>query len=176
MDRMRGPWVLGGAWVLHDIEEALTFPAGVERASRALTATVGTPAWRMSPRQSWAAVGLMGVLVGTAVGRGVATQGRSALYRAVTAGLLAHVGTHVAASAAARGYTPGVATAVPIMGAGALYASRECAAHGEPLTRRDYARGAAVLIPAALVCHALARALFPERTELPHGGVVAQIQ
>ncbi|SJM62292.1 HXXEE domain-containing protein [Gulosibacter sp. 10] len=156
---MRGPGALFAAWTLHDVEEAVAFPQTCDR----LADRTGAERLRMDGRQSWAAVGMMAVLVGTSCLRGERTRGRSRLYRAVLAGLEAHVGTHLIASAVLRGYTAGVATAVPVMLPGAVLARRELERRGAPLRSREYAVGAAVLIPAALLCHLLAR-LLPAKT------------
>lgn len=155
---MRGPLLLFAAWALHDIEEAIAFPATCD----ALAERSGVEALRMDARQSWAAVGLMALLVGFACLRGSRSGGDSRLYRAVTAGLGAHVGTHLLASVLQRRYTAGVATALPVMLPGALAACRELALDGRPLQGRDWVAGAAILVPAALLCHALVR-LLPAR-------------
>lgn len=52
---------------------------------------------------------------------------------------------------------PGVATAVSVVWSGALLAKHELQAAGAPLGTRDCGRGAAILIPAALAAHVLAR-------------------
>lgn len=137
----------------------MAFPVACERAADA----TGVEALRMDHRQSWVAVGLMGVLVAAACRAGRGHGGRSRLYRAVVAGLEAHVATHVGASVLQRGYTPGVATALPVMLPGATVARRELELEGTPLRAADYARGAALLVPAALVCHGLARLLPASR-------------
>lgn len=151
--RAGGPAALLLAWALHDLEEALAFPA----TCGDLADRTGIEALRITPRQSWAAVGLMGILVGAACARGIRTDGDSALYRAVLAGLEAHVATHLLASAALRRYTAGVATALPVMLPGALLARRALAERGRPLRAADARRGAMVLLPAAWVCNAVAR-------------------
>ena len=117
----------------------------------------------MDSRQSWAAVGLMGVLVGIGCIRGAQTAGSSRLYRAVVAGLGAHVGTHLGATVLARRYTAGVVTAVPVMLPGAIVAGRELTRGGIPLRARDRALGAVVLVPAALVCHLIVRVAMRRR-------------
>ena len=71
----------------------MAFPVACERAADA----TGVEALRMAHRQSWVAVGLMGVLVAAACRAGRGLGGRSRLYRAVVAGLEAHVATHVGA-------------------------------------------------------------------------------
>lgn len=83
---------------------------------------------------------------------GVHSAGKSAMYRAVVAGLEAHVVTYLGASVAQRGYTAGVATALPIMLPGALTARRELRRDGCELRFRDTVNGVALLLPAALVC------------------------
>lgn len=131
----------------------MAFPVACERAADA----TGVEALRMDHRQSWVAVGLMGVFVAAACRAGRRRGGRSGLYRAVVAGLEAHVSTHVGASVLRRGYTPGLVTALPVMLPGATVARRELELEGTPLRVADYARGAALLVPAALACHVLAR-------------------
>ena len=148
-----GPIALFTAWVLHDIEEAIAFPATCDR----LAETTGIEQLRMSTRQSWVAVGLMGVVVALACRAGVRSSGRSKWYRAVVAGLEGHVLTHVLASAMQRRYTAGVATAVPVMWPGSLLARRELRRSGAPLTAGDTVRGAVLLLPAAALCQQVAR-------------------
>ncbi|MFC7848656.1 HXXEE domain-containing protein [Arthrobacter sp. NPDC057388] len=148
-----GPAWLFLAWALHDLEEAATFPASCNY----LADRTGIQALRMDSRQSWTAVGLMGVLVGFACIRGAQTAGSSRLYRAVVAGLGAHVGMHVCATVLARRYTAGVVTAVPIMLPAVIAAGRELTRGGMPLRARDRALGAVVLVPAAFVCHLIVR-------------------
>ena len=149
----RGPAALFAAWALHDVEEAVMFPSTCE----ALAQRTGIGALRIDRRQSWIAVGLMGMIIAAACARGRATDGRSGFYRAIVAGLEGHVATHLAASAAQRSYTAGVVTALPVMHPGAAFARRELQRAGTPLRARDSLFGAAILIPAALACHALAR-------------------
>lgn len=123
----------------------------------------GIEALRMDQRQSWLAVGLMGIVVALACRRGVVSNGHSRFYRAMVAGLQAHVGTHLLASVLQRRYTAGVLTALPVMLPGAESARRELRDSGRPLRAEDYAVGAALLIPAALVCQFLARVLIRRR-------------
>lgn len=140
------------AWALHDIEEAATFPETCDY----LADRTGIEALRMNARQSWAAVGLMGILVGFACVRGARTGGRSRLYRAVIAGLEAHTFTHVAASLLTRRYTAGVITALPIMLPGARAARKQLTVDGVPLNRNEETLGV-ILLPAAVVCHIAVR-------------------
>ncbi|MCQ9129131.1 hypothetical protein HMPREF2651_10085 [Corynebacterium sp. HMSC063A05] len=149
----KGPTALFAAWVIHDFEEAFAFSASCDR----LADRTGIEQLRITPQQSWIAVGLMGILVAAACGRGVRSTGKSATYRAVVAGLEAHVVTHLGGSVAQRGYTAGVATALPIMLPGALMARRELQRDGCELRFRDTVNGVALLLPAALVCQVVAR-------------------
>ena len=151
--RWRGPSALFVAWVIHDIEEAVAFPATCDR----LADRTGIDQLRISRKQSWTAVGLMGALVLVTCGLGVRSSGRSPVYRAVVAGLEAHVVSHLGASIAQRGYTAGVATALPVMLPGALAARRELRRGGVELTVMDTVRGAALLLPAAVACQVVAR-------------------
>lgn len=158
MSYREAPAKLFTAWLVHDIEEAITFPSTCDR----LADQTGIERLRIDQRQSWVAVGLMGAVVALACRAGAKTAGRSQFYRAVVAGLEGHVATHIIASVVQRRYTAGVATAVPAMLPGAVAARRELRGAGSPLTPRDYLRGAAILLPAAMACQALAR-LFPKR-------------
>lgn len=151
--RMRGPLALFAAWAVHDVEEAITFPETCDY----LADRTGIETLRMDNRQSWAAVGVMAGVIGFACHRGARTRGRSRLYRAVLAGLESHVGTHLLASVALRRYTAGVATAVPVMLPGALYAKRELALEGMAIQTSDRLLGMVILIPAAYACHAIVR-------------------
>ncbi|KAM9862253.1 HXXEE domain-containing protein [Leucobacter sp. BZR 635] len=151
--KVRGPALLFAAWAIHDIEEALTFPAACNDAAD----RTGIDCLRIGKRQSWTAIGIMGVIVGAACWRGQRTGGQSMLYRAILAGLEAHVYTHLAASIAKRGYTPGVVTAVPVMLPGAIAARRELHRSNIPLRTQDFIMGACLLVPSAMISHALAR-------------------
>lgn len=156
---VRGPAHLFVAWAIHDIEEAMAFPSTCD----SLADETGVEALRLNQRQSWLAVGLMGIVVAFACHRGKTSHLRSGFYRAMVAGLQGHVATHLLASLVQRRYTAGVATALPVMLPGAESARREIRDSGEPLRSKDYAAGAALLIPAALICHILARILIRQR-------------
>lgn len=151
--RWKGPTALFTAWLIHDIEEALAFPTTCDR----LAERTGKEELKITPGQSWTAVSLMGILVAVACLQGVRTEGKSTFYQTVVAGLEAHVLTHLGASFLQRGYSAGVATALPVMLPGALIARREIQHEGDSLCFRDTVKGAALLIPAAVVCQVLAR-------------------
>lgn len=148
------PAMLFAGWLVHDLEEALTFPHTVD----ALRDRLGIDARSMSPRQSWTAVGLMGVFVGAACIRGGITSGKSGLYRRTVAGLELHVASHLVSSLALRGYSAGVVTALPVMYPAARCARQKLEADGVRLCARDYREGVALLLPAAVLCHGVADA------------------
>ncbi|WP_161499015.1 HXXEE domain-containing protein [Cryobacterium aureum] len=145
---------LFAAWLVHDLEEAFTFPA----TSRLLAARLGTGRVVVSPAQSVLAIALMGVLVGAACVRGARTQGKSRLYRAVLAGLEAHVVTHIATSISFKSYTAGLITAPLVMLPGARVARAQLRRGGSPLLLpSDTVRGGALLFAAAIVSHVVSR-------------------
>lgn len=156
-----GPALLLTAWALHDVEEALAFPSTCD----ALADRTNIEFLRIGKRESWAAVGLMGIFVTAVCWRGLRTGGRSSMYRATLAGLEAHVYSHLAASALQRRYTAGVATALPIMLPGAIGARRELRHAGAPLRIRNYLLGACLLVPGAVICQVLARLSFQKKRD-----------
>src|SRR5699024_7877141 len=105
---LRGPGVLFASWVLHDVEEALAFPSTTGH----LAQPAGNDARGMSTKQSVAAIGRVGAVLGCAGVRGAKTLGASPLYRYAVAGLEGHVFTHLMASVLLRRYTAGAITAV----------------------------------------------------------------
>lgn len=144
---------LFAAWLVHDVEEVFTFPA----TSRLLAARLGTDRVVVSPAQSVLAIALMGVLVGAACVRGAHTQGKSRLYRAVLAGLEAHVVTHVATSISFKSYTAGLITAPLVMLPGARVARAQLRRGGSPLLPSDTVRGGALLFAVAIGSHFISR-------------------
>jgi hypothetical protein len=106
----------------------------------------------------------MGVLVATTCRRGIRTDGDSKLFRAVSAGLEAHVATHILASVAQKRYTAGLVTAPLVMLPGARMVRAALRCQGRPLRLGDTARGAVLLVGAALLSHLIARVLVPRRT------------
>ncbi len=148
-----GPLALLVAWVVHDIEEAIAFPAECDR----LADRAGIEFLRMGRRQSWAAVGFMGLLVAPICAAGFLTTGRSGQYRAMVAGLEGHVVTHALSAVAQRRYTAGVITALTVMWPGARLARHELSRSGHPLRPRDYFAGAMLLLPAAITSQVLVR-------------------
>ena len=60
-------------------------------------------------------IGLMGVLMAVASIDGYRTRGRSPVYQAALYGYGMHTFSHLGSAALARRYTPGVATALPVV-------------------------------------------------------------
>jgi len=145
------------AWLIHDAEEALTFPA----TSRLVAAKLGSSRISVTTAQSVIAIALVGLLVAGACAQGSRSNGESRLYRAVLAGLEAHVATHVLASVALKQYTAGLVTAPLIMLPGARISRDALRRSGRPLAARDTARGAALMFSAALASHSIARLVRP---------------
>jgi Protein of unknown function with HXXEE motif len=116
-------WGLLAAWVVHDLEEVLAFgpwqrAGGIGAMRRRLTfipAAAFDAAERITPRRYALAVGVVGSVVAVASARGAATGGRSALFQGLLTGFGMHAATHVGWSAAAGGYTPGIATTPTIV-------------------------------------------------------------
>ncbi|MFE3602502.1 HXXEE domain-containing protein [Streptomyces sp. NPDC059142] len=159
-------WGLLAAFVVHDLEELATMPgwadAQVDRWREAHP-QVPERVWstlRVTPGHTATAIGLMGLLVGAAAADGARTGGRSPYFQTVLAGFGLHAATHLAQSAALRGYTPGVVTAPLVVAPFSLWAWRElrrAGVLGELDTRR--ALTSAALFPAAILgVHATAYA------------------
>jgi hypothetical protein len=149
------------AWLIHDMEEVFTFPA----TSRLLARRFSTTTLVVTPAQSALAITLMGVLVAVACHRGIRTNGDSRLFRAVTAGLEAHVATHILASVVQKHYTAGLVTAPLAMLPGARVVRSALRRHGRPQELGDTVRGAGLLVGAALLSHLVAQVLVPRRRD-----------
>ena len=72
----------------------------------------------------------MGGLMAAASIDGYRTRGRSFLYQAVLYGYGMHTFSHLGSAALARRYTPGVATALPVVLPFWIFAKRTLRAHG----------------------------------------------
>lgn len=110
-------WGLLVAWVVHDAEEFLAVPwwsaqlPGLQERHPRVPLRV----WRLiAPGrvEAGVAIGVIGVVMTMAVIRGAGTAGRSEFFQVMLLGFGWHVLTHLAFSVLARGYTPGVVTAV----------------------------------------------------------------
>ncbi len=163
-------WGLLAAWAVHDSEELATMGGWVDRARPRLRAHlpwVPERVWdrlRVSPAQAGIAIGLMGAVMATAAARGASTGGRSRFYQAALVGFGAHAGGHLAQAVLTRGYTPGVVTAPLVVAPFSWWAWRRLGAAGVRRDDRATAVGAALLLPAAALCHAVARRLAPAPT------------
>jgi hypothetical protein len=108
---------LFGAWLIHDAEEWITMPGWSQRAasrhpgfSRPLFAV-----FRMSRLEATIAIGTVGLIIAAASATGLATGGRSAFFQLVLLAFGLHAVVHVLQSLLARGYTPGVVTAILVV-------------------------------------------------------------
>jgi Protein of unknown function with HXXEE motif len=143
---------LFAAWAVHDLEEI----AGVVYWSRRVVPKlrrrhpwVPDRVWRaasIDPATMAMAVGMMGLAVAGAAIAGERTGGRSPLFQAAIAGFGLHGVTHLAGSALARDYTPGVLTAPVLVIPYALWARRQLARAGvwRPISTADAALSLAV--------------------------------
>jgi hypothetical protein len=114
-------WGLLLAWVVHDAEELLTTPRFAPRlavAVRRRFPRLPAAARRLvdiGTTRMAVAILLIGVLVAFAAEEGARTGGWSPFFQVILAGFSIHAVFHVGATVAARGYTPGVITAVVIV-------------------------------------------------------------
>lgn len=141
------------AWAVHDVEELITAPASSRRILPRMPRWLPIPA---DVRQEGfsrpfyvVAIGLMAGLMGAATADGVRSRGRGWLFQTVLAGFGLHGFGHVAASAASRSYTTGVATAPVVVVPFWLWARRALRRDGVPLRR--VAAPATALTPAVIV-------------------------
>jgi len=168
MDR-KITWGLLGAWAINDAEELATMAAWSRRAIPRLRARhprVPEAVWsavRVTGPESAVAIGLMGALVAAAAWRGHATGGRSPFYQAALVGFGAHAATHVAFSALARGYTPGVLTAPTVVAPYSIWALAKLRGAGVRLDRRAV-RAAMPLLGAATIASHVAAKVLVRRT------------
>ncbi|WP_392897103.1 HXXEE domain-containing protein [Streptomyces sp. LN699] len=182
------PATLGllAAWIAHDLEEVATMarwsrirvPALRERHPR-----VPERLWRsvtdVDGLEFATAVAFMGLIVAAAAADGRRTDGRSAFYQAALNGFGLHGLVHLAQSAAARGYTPGVVTSPLIVVPFTLWARDRLRRAGvlRPTRARDAVLGLGLAAAATAAAHAAARlirrpALVPPggcRSFTPHG-------
>ncbi|GAA3384782.1 HXXEE domain-containing protein [Cryptosporangium minutisporangium] len=131
-------WGLFAAWLVHDVEEAATMSRWAQRARPELAArfpAVPERAWRVldvTPAQAGIAIGSVGVVMAAAAADGARTGGRSGFYQAALVGFGLHALSHLGASAAARGYTPGVVTTPLVVAPFSIWAWRKLGAAGVP--------------------------------------------
>jgi hypothetical protein len=154
------------AWALHDAEELATLPRWLRRNTPTLRKrfpAVPEAVWRraesLDGREFAVAVGLMGATVTAASAAGLATGGRSAVYRTALNGFGLHGLVHLAQSAAVRGYTPGAATSPLLVVPFTLWARGRLRRAGvlRPARPRDAALGLGFAAVATVASHAVAR-------------------
>jgi hypothetical protein len=148
---------LFAAWALHDLEEIVGTAYWSERVVPKLRRR---HPW--IPDRAWStisvdrvgmakAVSLMAVAVAAATIEGERTGGRSRLFQAAVAGFGLHGLSHLAGSALARDYTPGVLTAPVLIIPYAVWARRALGRAGvwRPMSHTDAA--VSLLVVGALV-------------------------
>jgi uncharacterized protein with HXXEE motif len=114
-------WGLFVAWLVHDLEELFTMPHWGRRNAvrlRRMYPRVPERVWSAldaSRVQVAVAVGLVGLVVLGAAVDGARTGGRSAYFQVALLAFGLHAIVHLGQSALARGYTPGVVTAVLVV-------------------------------------------------------------
>lgn len=146
-------WGLLAAWVVHDAEELFTMDSWAQRHVPELRARhpwVPQRLWRaMSPdrARTATAIGGVGIVIAAASAAGGFTGGRSEFYQYVLVGFGLHAISHVVFSVLARGYTPGVVTAVLVVAPFSVWAWHGLSAAG----RTGVFRGADVLTAIVLV-------------------------
>ncbi|MEU3271900.1 HXXEE domain-containing protein [Saccharomonospora sp. NPDC006951] len=147
-------WGLFAAWLVHDAEELLTMPGWTERARprlEKLLPSVPGESWdrlAVSRSHTAVAIGTVGAVVAAAAAAGARTGGRSGFYRSVLSAFGWHAVSHVAGSAATRGYTPGVVTAPTVVAPFSVWAWRELRKAGVPVGEVSWS--SAALFPAVV--------------------------
>ena len=104
------------SWLAHDLEELATMPGWTHPALDKIPFLPDDIRRNGCSREHvYLGIGLMGGLMAAASIDGYRTRGRSFLYQAVLYGYGMHTFSHLATAALARRYTPGSATALPIV-------------------------------------------------------------
>ncbi|NLE78596.1 MAG: HXXEE domain-containing protein [Rhodococcus sp.] len=148
MRRRLAIWGLLGTWALHDLEEWFTVaPFVYDRMRRA---GVTPPAMRTLEVHERTAIVVMALVVGAATWRGHRTNGESPFFRSAVAGYGLHGFSHLAASVAVGGYSPGVVTAPTLVIPYAAAAWREFGRGETPRHTGRAVRWAPVTVGAAL--------------------------
>ena len=126
--------VTGGlffSWLAHDLEELATMPGWTHPAFDKLPfLPKDIRRHGCSREQVYLGIGLMGVLMAAASADGYRTRGRSPVYQAALYGYGMHTFSHLATTVLARRYTPGTATALPVVLPFWILAKRTLRVHG----------------------------------------------
>ncbi|GAB3131441.1 hypothetical protein GCM10027289_17630 [Tsukamurella serpentis] len=148
-------WGLFAAWLVHDFEEVLTMPGWTAREHYTFGhRRLSVPP--MSTTQARVAIGVAGVLVATAAECGRRSGGRSRLYQWSLTAFGWHGAVHIANSVVTRGYSPGVATVLPVVIPFYLAANKALSVRGIAVPNRAAGAGAA-LVATLGVAHGIAR-------------------
>lgn len=119
------------SWLAHDLEELATMPGWTHPAFDKIPFLPDDVRRNgLSREQVNLGIGAMGVLMAAASIDGCRTRGHSPFYQAVLYGYGMHTFSHLATAALARRYTPGVATALPVVLPFWIFAKRTLRAHG----------------------------------------------
>lgn len=119
------------SWLAHDLEELATMPGWTHPVFDTIPFLPEDIRRHGCSREHVRlGIGLMGVLMAAASIEGYRTRGRSSFYQAVLYGYGMHTFSHLAAAALARRYTPGSATALPVVLLFWIFAKRTLRAHG----------------------------------------------
>jgi hypothetical protein len=148
------------AWAIHDAEEWFTIgPWSRNRAPRfsrsPLARVLPWAVHGVSDRHVHVGIMAMGALIGGASLLGQHTQGESRTYRAVVEVFGFHGLGHLAASAALRGYTPGVATTPVTVLPYAVWTSRRLTRRYGPVGWRARLLVLAAAPVSLAACHAV---------------------
>jgi hypothetical protein len=144
-------WGPLAAWVVHDLEELATMSSWTRRMHRKHPVIPET-----TPAQAANAIGTVGLVIAAAAADGARTGGRSGFFQSTLIGFGPHSTTHAAASAALRGYTPGVLTAPTLVAPFPLWAWRQLRRHNVP-TSGNVAKSAAWFPIVVIAAHLTAR-------------------
>lgn len=150
------------AWLAHDIEEYLTMP-GLKHPMLARFRLGTEPGGTLSRDQVDLALTFMGALFAAASVEGYRTRGRSPLYQAALYGYGMHGFIHLASAVAARGYTSGAATALPVVLPFWVFADRALRDAGVQV--RAHRWTIAAFAPLGLAVHYAARQIVTRRTK-----------
>jgi hypothetical protein len=155
---------LFATWAISDLEELWTMsPTSREvlgRVPMALPVPEGLRREGISQRHCAVAIGVMGLLMGTAAVAGARSGGRSLVFRGTLLGFGLHGFGHVAATMATRRYTSGVLTAPTMVIPFWLWARRELAKEGIRDVDVRAVAVAAAGVPLTMAVHALVYGLL----------------
>lgn len=119
------------SWLAHDLEELATMPGWTHPLfDKVPFLSEDIRRHGCSREHVYLGIGLMGVVMAVASIDGYRTRGRSPVYQAALYGYGMHTFSHLGSAALARRYTPGVATALPVVLPFWIFAKRTLRARG----------------------------------------------